>query len=106
MGFLFGIGSANKAAKQQAQATLTAANMQANNDRLVAQAAVQSQQTMIAQKQASDKAAALLSVPQGQVDVQLANDANSPTIDPTTGKRRTSRTPFLSSAPASSGVRI
>lgn len=104
MGFLFNSGT--KAAKISAKATMDSANMQANNDRLVAQAAVSSQQTMIAQKQAADKAAEILGTPQEKVDVQLATDTDAPTLDAATGKRKTTRTPFLGAPASNTGVHI
>jgi hypothetical protein len=102
MGFLSG---GKKAAKRQAAATLKAAEMQAANDRLVAQAAQQSLETTLAQKNAADKAAELLSKPQEQIDVQLAPDAPAAEIDVSTGRRRTTRSKFQS-ASTGSGIRI
>lgn len=102
MGFL---SSGKKAARIQAKATLEAANMQAANDRLIAQAAQQSLETTLAQKNASDKAAELLSKPQEQIDVQLAPDAPAAEIDVTTGRRKTTRSRFQS-AKSGSGIRI
>lgn len=104
MGFIFGSGT--KAAKIQAQATMDSANMQANSDRLVAQAAQSSQETMLAQKRAADQAAELLSVPQEQVDVQLAGNSPAAQIDENTGRRKTARSPFMGAKPSTSGVRI
>jgi hypothetical protein len=89
MGGLFGGGK--KAARITAAATLKSAEMQAANDRLVAQASQNSMETMLAQSVASDKAAELLSVPQGQIDVQLGASTDAPTVDEATGKRRTVR---------------
>jgi hypothetical protein len=104
LGFIFGDGK--KAAKEQAQATLTAANMQANSDRLVAQAAQQSQETMLAQTKAAEAASELLSTPQDQVDVNLAPDSHVAEIDPTTGKRRTTRSTYTTKTPITSGLNI
>lgn len=104
MGFIFGSGK--KAAKEQAKATMTAANMQAKSDRLVAQAAQQSQETMLAQAKASEKAAETLSVPMEKVDVQLADYGDPAEIDPETGRRKTSRSPFMVTKTGSSGIRI
>lgn len=103
MGFL-GIGG-KKSAKIQADATIKSANMQANSDRMVAQAAVLSQQTMLAQQKAAEAASATLSVPQEKVDVQLATDTTPAEIDPGTGRRKTTRSPFMGAA-SSSGIRI
>jgi alanyl-tRNA synthetase len=103
MGFLFGGGK--KAAQIGADATLKAANMQAGNDRLLAQAAQQALETTLAQKRASDKAAELLSKPQELIDVQLAPDAPAAEIDATTGRRKTTRSKFMSST-SGSGIHI
>lgn len=103
MGFL-GLGGGKKAAREQAKATLTAAKMQADSDSWATKAMQTSQETMIAQSRASSAAAELLSTPQEKVDVQLSTDPNPAEIDETTGRRKTTRTPFT--APRSSGVSI
>lgn len=103
MGFL--TGSGKKAAKISAKATMASAEMQASSDRLAAQSAVSAQQTMIAQQAASARAAETLSTPQERVDVQLATDDAPAEIDPTTGRRKTTRGAFQT-APGSAGIRI
>lgn len=94
MGFIFGSGK--KAAKIQAEATLQSANMQAASDREVARAAVNGMQTQIAQKQASDKAAELLTRPQEAPNVILAAARQKGEVDPVTGRRRSVRSKFFS----------
>lgn len=93
-----------KAAKRQAAAIKAAAEMEAKNQNLQAQAAVQQTQTMIAQKNAADKAAKMLAIPTDQVDVQLADGTSDAEIDPGTGRRRTSRSVFMANraSPAAS----
>lgn len=103
MGFIFGSGT--KAAKIGADATLKAANMQAGADRVNVQGAQMALETTLAQKNAADKAAELLSKPQEQIDVQLAPDAPATEIDATTGRRRTSRSRFQSRV-TGSGINI
>lgn len=98
--------SGKKAAKRQAEATIKSANMQANSDRLNAQAAVQAQQTMLAQQRASTAAAELLSQPQEKIDVSLAPDSPPAEIDPDTGRRRTTRSSFTSKGRGGSGIRL
>lgn len=105
MGFLLGTGSAKKAAKEQAAATLASANMQANSDRMAAQAAVSAQSNMLAQQRAAQAAAELLSTPQEKVDVQLATDPTPAEIDPDTGRRKSTRSPFQAKA-GSAGINI
>lgn len=89
-------GSGKKAARKVAAATLKAAEMQAANDRLQAQGALQTLSTQIAQKRASEQAAESLSRPQQQIDVTLATDTPAPELDPTTGRRKTVRSTFQS----------
>jgi hypothetical protein len=103
MGFL---SSGKKAARIQAKATTDSANMQAASDRVVAQGAQQSLETQLAQKLASDKAAETLSKPQGQIDVQLAPDANVAEVDPVTRRRKTTRSRFFRNNSPSSGISI
>lgn len=94
------LGGGKKAAKKIAAATLASANMQAANDRLVAQASQNATETMLAQKVASDRAAELLSRPQDTVDVQLGTGTDAPAIDPETGRRRTTRSKFTPKRPS------
>lgn len=100
------IFGAKKAAKRTAAATMQAAEMEAANQRAQAQAAVNQQQTMIAQSRASEAAADLLNRPTGIVDVTLASEASAPVeIDPVSGRRRTPRQLFMSSG-AGSGIKL
>jgi len=98
-------GSGKKAAKRIAAATLQSAEMQAKNDRLQAQSAAQALETTIAQKRAADAAAETLSRPQEQVDVQLAADVAPAEVDPSTGRRITTRSKFQSKTNGA-GIRI
>lgn len=104
MGFIFGSGK--KDARAQAAATEKAAASQSRSDRLVAQSVQQSRETMLAQNKASQYAAELLSKPQEQIDVQLAPDDPAAEIDENTGRRRTTRSSFMSAAQSSSGIKI
>jgi hypothetical protein len=105
LGLITGSSGAKKGAKIQAAATLKAANDTAGNDRLIAQAAQQSRETMLAQDNASRSAAELLNKPMGMADVQLASSDSAAEIDPDTGRRRTRRSTYTSKSPTS-GVRI
>lgn len=105
MGNLFG-GGAKKAAKIQAAATLKAAEDQAKANRLAAQAAQQSTETMIAQGKAADAARELLDVPMEQVEVDIATGDNPEEVDPTTGRRRPRRAAFLANVSSGSGIRL
>lgn len=98
-------GSGKKAARKQAAATLTAANMQAASDRESARAAVLNMQNMAAQSRAADVAAEKLSRPQPKVSVTLAPETEIPEIDPETKRRRTARDAFFRQS-APSGIRI
>jgi hypothetical protein len=96
---------AKKAAKIQASATDKAATLQANNDKLAAQAAQSSVETTIAQDKAASAAADLLSTPMDQVDVLLGSNTDSgTTVDKATGKRRTIRSKF--NLPTAAGLNI
>lgn len=101
MGFVFGSGK--KAAKIAAKATMDSAEMQAKNDRLMAQAAQQSRETMIAQDAAAQKASELLSVPQEQVEVSLGPE-DTAEIDPDTGRRKSTRSSYRSNLKASTAL--
>lgn len=89
---LFGTKSA---AKRSADATLKAANMQAQSDRDVARATVQSMETQIAQKKASDYAAEVLGVPQEKPTVLLSAQTTPDPVDPVTGRRKSTRSQFF-----------
>jgi hypothetical protein len=104
MGVLFGSGK--KAAKKQAAATLLAAENQAKADRVVARGAQQTQETLIAQKKASEDASNLLNVPQDVIDVNLSTSASNSQIDPATGRRRNNRASFFNTKPTGSGIKI
>lgn len=104
MGFILNGGK--KQAKKAAAAALESANKQAANDRILAVGAQQSRETLIAQNAASQRASELLSKPQGKVDVQLAPDPAIAEIDPATGRRRTTRSTYLSKKAPGSGIRI
>lgn len=101
LGILSGITGARKAAK----ATRKAAEQQAENDRLMAQAAQQSREAAIAQNKASEEAAAVLSRPVEGVTVQVGEQPTGTDIDPATGRRRTPRSSFQIASP-SSGLKI
>lgn len=103
MGFL-GIGKG--AAREQAAATLKAAEMQAKSDRENAQAATLSMQSMLAQKKATADAAELLNKPMEQIDVALAPDSGTAVIDENTGRRRTPRSRFFAPPAGSNSIRI
>jgi len=102
LGGIFGGGK--KAAKKIAAATIKSAEMQAGNDRLVAQASQNATETMLAQTIASDKAAELLAQPQGKIDVQLGAGTDAPSVDETTGKRRTVRQKYTPTR--NSGIKL
>lgn len=102
MGFLFGT---SPAARKQAEATTAAAADTAKNDRLVAQAAEQSRETLTAQDTAARTASELLSKPQGMADVQVAPDGQTQGVDPATGRRRTTRQSYTAATPTS-GIKV
>lgn len=104
MGLLKVFGSGKKAARIMAKATMDSANMAAAADRETARGNVLAQQAMIAQSRASDKAAEMLKVPQENASVILSTGEDAPSIDPATGRRKTTRSQFF--APASSGISI
>lgn len=100
LGILSSLMGTGKAAKAQRKA----AEAEAANDRLMAQAAQQQREASIAQQKASSDAATLLDRPVEPVTVQVGEQANAP-VDPTTGRRRTPRSQFQISNPGS-GLRI
>lgn len=87
------------AGKAQADATTKAAADQANAIKEQAAQAQRSQETLNAQRQAADSAAALLNTPVQQADVNIAGGAdNADNIDPTTGKRVKPRDAYSASS--------
>ena len=98
------ITGSKKAAKQQADATMTAANLTAQNDRFAVQASQQQTETMLAQDKAAQAAATLLNIPTPQVDVSLGSNAQDGTTIDSSGKRRTARSKFTTAS--RSGINI
>lgn len=103
VGKLVGIDydGAKNAAAQQAAAIKEQSSMTAQANRDAAQQAQRTQETMLAQKSATERAAELLSVPQADADVALA--AQSEEIDPVTGRRKQPREAYTASG---SGLNI
>ncbi len=94
-----------KAARIQAAATLKTAADQAAADREAARGSVLTQQTLIAQKNATDRAGELLDDPQEAATVVLSREQDAPEIDPETGRRKTRRGQFFRPA-GQSGITI
>lgn len=105
MCFGLGILSSLTGAKSAAKAQRKAAEQQAQNDRLMAQAAQQQREASIAQNKAAEEAAAVLSRPIEDVSVQVGEQPTGTDIDPATGRRRTPRSSFQIASP-SSGLKI
>lgn len=101
LGLLGKLTGANKAAK----ATRKAAEQEAYNERLMAQAAQQAREASIAQNKAAEEAAAVLSRPIETVSVQVGEESPEQQVDPTTGRRRTPRSTFQLGRSAS-GLRL
>lgn len=75
------------AGREQAAATTAAANKQSAALRDQAAQAQRAQETMTAQRQAADAAAALLNTPTKQAEVDISGDSGNDNIDPVSGKR-------------------
>ncbi len=103
-GSIFGRSAAKRAAKEQAAATITTANQQAEADRQAARAAQASVETSIAQRQAVEASREGLERPLEQVDVELGSDPAE--VDETTGRRRPARAAFMSTRASGSGIKI
>lgn len=103
VGKLIGIDydGAKQAAEKQAAATTAAASQTAQANRDAAQQAQRTQETMLAQKSATDRAAELLAVPQADADVALSSQSEE--IDPVTGQRKRPREAYSASG---SGLNI
>jgi hypothetical protein len=84
----------NKLAKRQARAAEAQATASATNDAYSAQAAAQAKDNAVALDAASKEAAAMLTTPVEKAEVQLSEDTPAAEIDPTTGRRRTTRSSF------------
>lgn len=84
----------NKTARRQANAMEAQAKSQAQNDAYTAQAAAQAKTSAIAMDQAAKAAAELLAQPVEKAQVALSEDTPVAEIDPTTGRRRTTRSSF------------
>lgn len=95
MGFLFGSG------KAQAAAIKDSSELEAKQARENARSAQIATETLIAQDRAGKAAAAILTKPQGEVNVELASTDNGDTFDAATGKRRTRRSTYSAATPTS-----
>jgi hypothetical protein len=84
----------NKTAKRQAAAMEAQARSQAKNDLFAAQGASQAKEASIRMDQAAKAAAELLAAPVAKAEVMLSEDVPAAEIDPTTGRRRTTRSSF------------
>lgn len=84
----------NKTAKRQAAAMEAQARSQAINDTYAAQAAAQAKTSAIQMDQAAKAAAELLAAPVERAEVALSENVPVAEIDPTTGRRRTTRSSF------------
>ena len=84
----------NKAAKRQARAMEAQAKQQAVNDQYAAQAAAQARESAIKLDSAAKAAAELLAKPVDKAEVTLSEDVPAAEIDPSTGRRRTTRSSF------------
>lgn len=94
----------NKNAKRQAKAVEAQAAQTATNDAYAAQAAAQAKTSAIQMDQAAKAAAELLATPVDKAQVSLSEDTPAAEIDPTTGRRRTTRSSFQINR--SSGINI
>lgn len=84
----------NKTAKRQAKAMEAQAKQQALNDQYATQATAQARESALKMDQAAKAAAELLAQPVDKAEVQLSEDVPAAEIDPTTGRRRTTRSSF------------
>lgn len=84
----------NKTAKRQAAAMEAQARDTARNDAFSAQAAAQAKTSAIQLDQAAKQAAEMLATPVEKAEVALSEDTPVAEIDPTTGRRRTTRSSF------------
>lgn len=84
----------NNTARRQAKALEAQAKSQAQNDAYSALAAAQAKTSAIAMDKAAKTAAELLAQPVEKAKVTLSEDTPVAEIDPTTGRRRTTRSSF------------
>jgi len=84
----------NKSAKRQAKALEAQATQTSQNDAYAVQASAQAKTSAIAMDQAAKAAAELLAAPVEKAEVSLSEDTPAAEIDPTTGRRRTTRSSF------------